>query len=362
MKNIIFTGGGSAGHVTVNIALIPKLAEQGWSSAYIGSSDGIERQLVSELRQVSYHPISTGKLRRYFSWQNLKDPFRVVKGIFQAYRIIRRQKPDVVFSKGGFVSVPVVMAAWMNRVPVIIHESDLTPGLANRLASPFASVICTTFPETAQAVGDKKCRFVGAVIRENLGQGSETQGRAFTGLPSNGKPVLLIMGGSLGARRINEAVRQSLPELTKTYQIIHLCGKGQLDQGVEYADYRQYEYVNEQLPDLLAMSDTIISRAGSNSIFEFLSLRKPMLLIPLTRQQSRGDQLLNAASFERSGYCKVLHEENLTASSLLTSIQDLTRNKQAYLSSMNQYDAKDALTAVYQIITETAKNKGERTD
>ncbi|REK76693.1 undecaprenyldiphospho-muramoylpentapeptide beta-N-acetylglucosaminyltransferase [Paenibacillus paeoniae] len=355
MKNIMFTGGGSAGHVTVNIALIPKLAESGWSTAYIGSNDGIERRLVAELPQVSYHSISTGKLRRYMSWQNMKDPFRVVKGIFQAYRIIKKDKPDVVFSKGGFVSVPVVMAAWMNRVPVIIHESDITPGLANRLASPFATVICTTFPETARAIGEKKSRYVGAVIRENLKQGNADHGRSFTGLPDNGKPVLLIMGGSLGARRINEAVRHALPELTKAYQIIHLCGKGQLEGTIRLPDYRQYEYVNEQLPDLLAMSSCIISRAGSNSIFEFLSLRKPMLLIPLTKQQSRGDQLLNAASFERSGYCKVLHEEKLNSESLIASVQDLSRNKQAYLRSMDQYDAQDALTAVYEIIMETAK-------
>ncbi|RJE86934.1 undecaprenyldiphospho-muramoylpentapeptide beta-N-acetylglucosaminyltransferase [Paenibacillus sp. 1011MAR3C5] len=356
MKNIIFTGGGSAGHVTVNIALIPKLAEKGWSAAYIGSSDGIERRLVSELPQVSYHPISTGKLRRYLSWQNVKDPFRVIKGIFQAYRILKQEKPNVVFSKGGFVSVPVVMAAWMNKVPVIIHESDITPGLANRLASPFATVICTTFPETARAIGEKKSRYVGAVIRESLKQGSAERGRSFTGLPDNGKPSLLVMGGSLGARRINEAVRQALPELAKAYQVIHLCGKGQLDQRIAYPDYRQYEYVNEQLPDILAMSNYVISRAGSNSIFEFLSLRKPMLLIPLTKQQSRGDQLLNAASFERSGYCKVLHEERLNSESLLASVQDISRNKQSYLRSMDRYEAQDALTAVYKIIIESAKD------
>ncbi|MFF2888279.1 undecaprenyldiphospho-muramoylpentapeptide beta-N-acetylglucosaminyltransferase [Paenibacillus sp. NPDC057967] len=355
MKNIVFTGGGSAGHVTVNIALIPKLAEKGWSTTYIGSSDGIERRLVSELPQVSYYPISTGKLRRYLSWQNVKDPFRVVKGIFQAYRIIKQEKPDVVFSKGGFVSVPVVMAAWMNKIPVIIHESDITPGLANRLASPFATVICTTFPETAQAIGEKKSRYVGAVIRESLKKGCAERGRSFTGLPDNGKPSLLIMGGSLGARRINEAVRQALPELTKAYQVIHICGKGQLDQKVVSSEYRQYEYVNEQLPDILAMSDFVISRAGSNSIFEFLYLRKPMLLIPLTKQQSRGDQLLNAASFERSGYCKVLLEEKLNSESLLASVQDISRNKQTYLRSMNRYDAQDALTTVYKIIIETAK-------
>lgn len=355
MKKIVFTGGGSAGHVTVNIALIPRFAEDGWSTGYIGSSDGIEKQLVADLPQVSYHPISTGKLRRYLDWQNVKDPFKVIKGIYQAYRIIKSEKPNVVFSKGGFVSVPVVMAAWMNKVPVIIHESDITPGLANKLASPFATVICTTFPETAQAISDKKSRYVGAVIRESLKQGNADRGRRFTGLTSMRKPTLLIMGGSLGARRINEAVRQSLSELTKAYQIVHLCGKGQLDPAITNPDYRQYEYVNEQLPDIMAMCDYVISRAGSNSIFEFLYLKKPMLLIPLTRQQSRGDQLLNAASFERSGYCKVLHEEKLTSESLLESIRELASHRETFIRSMNQYKANDALSTVYSIIAETAK-------
>ncbi|AWB43265.1 undecaprenyldiphospho-muramoylpentapeptide beta-N-acetylglucosaminyltransferase [Paenibacillus sp. CAA11] len=356
MKKIIFTGGGSAGHVTVNMALIPKFIHEGWSVDYIGSANGIERQLIHSKLGVTYHSISTGKLRRYLDWKNIKDPFKVVKGVIQAYKIINRQKPDIVFSKGGFVSVPVVIGAWLNKVPVIIHESDLTPGLANKIASKFSSVVCTTFPETAAAFSHNKCRYVGPVLREEMKKGSRERGRKFTGIVELNKPIVLVMGGSLGSRNINEAVRQSLPKLTKQFAVVHLCGKGNLDPTISYPEYRQYEYINEELPDLLAMCDLVISRAGSNSIFEFLSLKRPMLLIPLSKQQSRGDQILNAGSFEQHGYCKVLYEENLSPSSLTTSIEALAEDKDIYVKNMGSFKSKDALTDLYDLIIETSNN------
>ncbi|SMF84025.1 UDP-N-acetylglucosamine-N-acetylmuramylpentapeptide N-acetylglucosamine transferase [Paenibacillus uliginis N3/975] len=355
MKKIIFTGGGSAGHVTVNLALIPKFIEAGWSTGYIGSNNGIERELVTPISSVSYYSISTGKLRRYLDFQNIKDPFKVVRGVFQAYQIIKSQKPDIVFSKGGFVSVPVVIGAWLNKIPVIIHESDLTPGLANKLAIPFASVICTTFPETANSLGKNKCHYVGPVLREKLKQGNAERGRIFTRFTKRGKPTILIMGGSLGARRINQVVRDSLSKLTEHFQIVHLCGKGQLDSSLTNSDYRQYEYINEELPDILAMCDFVISRAGSNSIFEFLYFKKPMILIPLTKEQSRGDQLLNAASFERNGYCKVLYEEHLSTETLLEYIEEISQNKELFIRNMSQFESKDALSIVYNLIMNTAK-------
>ncbi|UNK16269.1 undecaprenyldiphospho-muramoylpentapeptide beta-N-acetylglucosaminyltransferase [Paenibacillus sp. N3/727] len=355
MKKIIFTGGGSAGHVTVNLALIPKFIEAGWSTGYIGSNNGIEREIVSSISNVSYYSISTGKLRRYLDFQNIKDPFKVVRGVFQAFQIIKSQKPDIVFSKGGFVSVPVVIGAWLNKIPVIIHESDLTPGLANKLAIPFASVICTTFPETANSLGKNKCHYVGPVLREKLKQGNAERGRIFTGFTKRGKPTILIMGGSLGARSINQVVRDSLSKLTEHFQIVHLCGKGQLDSSLTNSDYRQYEYINEELPDILAMCDFVISRAGSNSIFEFLYFKKPMILIPLTKEQSRGDQLLNAASFERNGYCKVLHEEHLSTETLLEYIDKISQNKEVFIRNMSQLEPKDALSIVYNLIIETAQ-------
>ncbi|MCR2806997.1 undecaprenyldiphospho-muramoylpentapeptide beta-N-acetylglucosaminyltransferase [Paenibacillus soyae] len=355
MKKILFTGGGSAGHVTVNIALIPRFAREGWTIDYIGSTNGIEKQLISSMPHVNYHSISTGKLRRYFDLQNVKDPFRVVRGVLQAYRIIKEQKPNIVFSKGGFVSVPVVMGAWLNKVPVIIHESDLTPGLANQIASRFSTRICTTFPETVNAFNNRKSRYVGPVVREAIFHGDAARGLAFTGFSKSAKPTILVMGGSLGAQKINRMVREALPELTKHFRIIHLCGKGQLDPTSTHPDYRQYEYVNEELPDLLALCDFVLSRAGSNAIFEFLALKKPMLLIPLTKQQSRGDQLLNAASFERSGYCKVLQEEKLTPQTLVSQLREVSWDKDEYIQNMSRFQQNDALALLHQLITETAK-------
>lgn len=354
MKKIMFTGGGSAGHVTVNMALIPHFVEAGWSVQYIGSESGIERQLISTIPEVNYFAIATGKLRRYMDIQNVKDPFKVVKGLYQAYRLIKKNKPNVVFSKGGFVSVPVVIGAWLNRVPVLIHESDLTPGLANRISIPFATGVCTTFPETGSMLKERKSRHVGAVIREEVKQGDADRGRAYCGFTKN-KPVILIMGGSLGSRKINQTVREALTRLTKQFQIVHLCGKKQVDISIVEPGYKQFEYVNEQLPDVLAMADVVVSRAGSNSIFEFLELKKPMLLIPLTKEQSRGDQILNAQSFEKSGYCKVLYEEKMTAGTLIKEIEQLYENRQDYIQQMNQNKDENALTSVFDWINEIAK-------
>ncbi len=349
----MFTGGGSAGHVTVNLALIPRFLAEGWQVDYIGSQDGIERRLIEAVPDVRYFAISTGKLRRYMDWQNVKDPFKVVKGIAQAYRIIRERKPDVVFSKGGFVSVPVVLGARLNRVPVVIHESDMTPGLANRIAIPFAAVVCTTFPETAGQLGSGKARYVGAVVREDLKLGRAERGRAFCRL-SAGKPVLLVMGGSLGSRSINEAVRSALPQLTRRFHIVHVCGRGQTVRELESPSYRQYEYVDRELPDVLAMADLVLSRAGSNAIFEFLSLRKPMLLVPLTKEQSRGDQILNARSFQASGYCEVLEETGLNGRTLEQSLARLYDNRRDYISRMTSGERRDALTDVFGLIRREA--------
>ncbi|MBW7458543.1 undecaprenyldiphospho-muramoylpentapeptide beta-N-acetylglucosaminyltransferase [Paenibacillus sepulcri] len=355
MKKILFTGGGSSGHVSVNLALIPRFLESGWSVEYMGSETGIEKQLVTPIQHVTYYAIKTGKLRRYFDLQNLKDPFKVVNGAYQAYRLIRKSKPDVLFSKGGFVSVPVVFAAWLNKVPVIIHESDITPGLANRLCMPFADRICTTFQETAGHLKSGKARYVGAVIREEIKRGNARRGRDFCGFRTN-KPVMLVMGGSLGSRAINQAVRESLTELAQTFNIVHLCGKGQLDPSLQIREYRQYEYINQELADVLAMSDVVVSRAGANSIFEFLAIRKPMLLIPLTRNQSRGDQLLNAQSFHQSGFSKVLYEEQLSAETLTAGVKELFNERRLFIDRMNDYPERDALADVFGFIKGIAKS------
>lgn len=354
-KKIILTGGGSAGHVTVNLALIPKLKEQGWEICYIGSHNGIERELVSQVEDVPYFPISTGKLRRYFDWNNFKDPFKVIKGTLEAYQIIKKEKPSIIFSKGGFVSVPVIIGAWLNGVPTIIHESDMTPGLANKIAMPFATKICVTFPETLNHVKEHKGVYVGAVVREELKKGNAEKGFAYCQF-EKGKPVLLVMGGSLGSKRINDALRANLQTLLSDFQIVHICGKGNVDsQFANEKGYKQFEYVHEELPHLMAMADIVLSRAGSNSIFEFLTLRKPMLLIPLSKGASRGDQILNARSFQKSGYAEVLLEEDLTNDSLREAIYQLYRDRENYINNMKKSEATDTLNKLLALIEEAQK-------
>ena len=353
-KRILFTGGGSAGHVTVNLALIPKLQAQGWDIQYMGSKQGIESQLIHNLPNVKYHGISTGKLRRYMALENFKDPFRVIQGVYEAYRLIRNMRPDIVFSKGGFVSVPVVLGAWLNKVPVIIHESDMTPGLANKIALPFANKICLTFPETLDHIRSAKAIHVGAVIRDEILQGNAERGRTRV-LFDKKLPVLLIMGGSLGARKINEAVRKNIHELTKTFQIVHICGKGQVDAAAEHPRYLQFEYIHEDLADVLAMTDIVITRAGSNSIFEFLALGKPMLLIPLPRASSRGDQILNAESFKRAGYGELLMEEDLTDASFLIKVMSLYDRREEIAGNMRAYKRNEAVNRVLELIGQFSK-------
>jgi UDP-N-acetylglucosamine--N-acetylmuramyl-(pentapeptide) pyrophosphoryl-undecaprenol N-acetylglucosamine transferase len=356
-KRILFTGGGSAGHVTVNVALIPQFLDMGWDVKYMGSVQGIESGLIQKFQEVEYLSISTGKLRRYLDWQNVKDPFRVVKGAFQAYKHIRKIKPDVVFSKGGFVSVPVILGAWLNRVPIVLHESDLTPGLANRISIPMASKICVTFPETKAHVKQSKAVHVGAVIRDELLLGSAVRGLNCCNF-TRSKPVIVFMGGSLGSRVLNESLRRNLLRLIETYQIVHICGKGQLNSTLStHREYRQFEYIHEQLPDILAMADMVVTRAGSNSIFEFLALRKPMLLIPLSKESSRGDQILNAESFRAAGYAEVLHEADITDELFIKSIHSVFEHRQAMIEKMQSIDNNNAVSQVVELIKAITKQR-----
>ena len=322
MKRIVLTGGGTAGHVTPNIALLPRLKELGYEIHYIGSYDGIERKLIEQYH-IPYYGIASGKLRRYFDWKNFSDPLKVIKGYSQARSILKKLKPDVLFSKGGFVSVPVVMAAKHRKIPAIIHESDITPGLANKLAIPHAYKVCCNFPETMKYLPAEKAVLTGSPIRKELLSGNRQNGLSFCHFQS-GKPVILIMGGSSGSQFINETVRSILPELLKTYQVIHLCGKGNLDASHNNTvGYTQLEYANKELSDLFAATDLVISRAGANAICELLALRKPNILIPLSANASRGDQILNANSFERQGYSMVIEEEALNPAVLLNAVQNL---------------------------------------
>ncbi|PYI54575.1 undecaprenyldiphospho-muramoylpentapeptide beta-N-acetylglucosaminyltransferase [Paenibacillus flagellatus] len=354
MKSIVFTGGGSAGHVTPNLALIARLKERGWTVDYIGSADGIEKSIIGETG-IPFHAISSGKLRRYFDLKNFKDPFKVLKGVYDAYRIIRKLKPDAVFSKGGFVSVPVVVAAWMNRIPVLIHESDMTPGLANKLSIPFATKVCVTFPETIRHLAGGKAEWTGLPIRDEVLRGNALKGLAVCDFHRQ-KPILFVMGGSLGSRAINEALRGGLDRLLEKFQIAHICGKGNLDPAFDgKRGYRQFEYVTGGLPDLLAMADVVVSRSGSTSIFEFLSLRKPMLLVPLSRNASRGDQILNAESFRSQGYGEVLEEERMTAGTLAEAVFRLYDERDRYVERMKSHSNQDSIARIVGLIERSAR-------
>ena len=349
MKRIILTGGGTAGHVTPNIALLPRLRELQYDIHYIGSYTGIEKELI-EKQQIPYHGISSGKLRRYFSLKNFTDPFRVLKGFSEANHLIKTLKPDVIFSKGGFVSVPVVIAGKRNHVPVIIHESDMTPGLANRISIPSAYRVCCNFPETLKALPEDKAVLTGSPIRQELMTGDPEKARAFCGFKDE-KPVILVVGGSLGATAVNQAVRAILPELLKDFQVIHLCGKGKLDTSLNNLEgYVQFEYIQDELRHLFALSDIVISRAGANAICELMALQKPNLLIPLSASASRGDQILNARSFERQGFSMVLEEEELTNETLLSAVHDLYDNREKYIDAMKHSSQQDSIDTIIDLI------------
>ena len=354
MKKIVLTGGGTAGHVTPNIALIPKLREHGYEISYIGSYEGMERKLIEDY-DIPYYGIATGKFRRYFDLKNFTDPFRVLKGVFEAKKYLKQISPDIIFSKGGFVAVPVVRAAKSLNIPVITHESDMTPGLANRLCLPAATVSCCNFPETMKTLPAEKAVLTGTPIREELKSGSREAGLAFTGF-SGEKPIIMVTGGSLGAVAVNNAVRDALPELLTRYDIVHLCGRGKLDERLVGTDgYIQYEYIKEELPDLFAMADLIISRAGANAICEIATLNKPNLLIPLPSKASRGDQILNAHSFESQGFSMVIDEENLTTKTLIDGVDELYADRQKYIDAMAASEQSDAVSVIIDLIEKNRK-------
>ncbi|WP_097025919.1 undecaprenyldiphospho-muramoylpentapeptide beta-N-acetylglucosaminyltransferase [Clostridium peptidivorans] len=355
-KKIILTGGGTAGHVTPNVALIPKLKMIGYEIQYIGSKDGIEKSII-EKEGIKYHSISSGKLRRYFDFKNFSDPFKVLKGVADAFNIMRKEKPDIVFSKGGFVAVPVVIGAYFNKIPVIAHESDITPGLANKISTPYLTKICVTFPESLKYIKGEKGVLTGTPIREELFKGSREKAIEICGFKDN-KPIILIIGGSLGSKFINDNVRNILNILLKKFNVIHICGNGNLDKSLEGKEgYRQYEYVKEELSHFLNSANIVISRAGANVIFELLALKKPNILIPLSKKSSRGDQILNAKSFEKSGYSIVLEEENTSKENLLDKINYLYENKDIYIENMKNSPVQDGIENIVSLIDKYCKKR-----
>ena len=354
MKKIVLTGGGTAGHVTPNIALVPKLKESGFEIKYIGTYNGMEKQLVEDAG-LDYIGISSGKLRRYFSWKNFSDPFRVLKGYFEAKKFMKKYKPDVVFSKGGFVTVPVVYAASKYKIPVIIHESDMTPGLANKICIPSATKVCCNFPETLEHLPKDKAVLTGSPIRKELFEGNKITALDMCGFSAN-KPVIMVTGGSLGAENVNKLVRKALPELFKDFQVAHLCGKGKVDESLNGTEgYAQFEYISDEMKDFFAMADLIISRAGANSICEIAALNKPNILIPLSARASRGDQILNAKSYKKQGFSEVIDEDTATAEDLVNTVNSVYENRSKYIDAMKKSAGTGGVDMIVDLINSLVK-------
>ena len=353
--SIVLTGGGTAGHVTPNLALLPALKEAGFDVTYIGSLDGIEKNLAEDAG-LDYYGIAVGKLRRYFDPKNFSDPFRVIKGFFQARKILKSVRPEVVFSKGGFVAVPVVRAAASLKIPCIIHESDITPGLANKLCIPVADIVCCNFPETFDLIPPKKAHLTGSPIRAELFKGDREAGKKFVGFTDD-KPVIMVIGGSQGSAAINGAIRDSLNDLLKDFNIVHLTGKDKTDNMLLTVEgYKQFEYITDELPDIFALADIVVSRSGANAIGELLALHKPNLLIPLPSASSRGDQIMNARSYEDQGFSMVLNEEDMTSKLLISKIRELYENKDKYIEAMSESKQRDAISAIMDLIMSVIKH------
>lgn len=347
-KKIVLTGGGTAGHVTPNIALLPALRNHGYEIFYLGSNTGIEKKLITDFN-IPYYGISAGKLRRYFDLKNLTDPFRVIKGYTEAKKYLQLIKPDVVFSKGGFVSVPIVRAAASLKIPCIIHESDMTPGLANKMCISVADVVCCNFPETVKLIKNGKAILTGSPIRDELKHGNPIAALDLCGFTAN-MPVIMVIGGSLGANSINETIRAALPKLLNDFQIIHICGKDKIDNSLlDKKGYRQFDYVKSELKDLLAIAGLVVSRAGANSICELLALKKPNLLIPLSAG-SRGDQIENAASFESQGFSLVINDSDLNESLLVDKIHELFFSRSNYIEAMDKSNQINSVQTIVDLI------------
>ena len=354
-KKLVLTGGGTAGHVTPNLALVPALRERGFEIEYVGSHEGIEKTLVAR-SGLPYHAVHTGKLRRYASWQNLIDPFLTLWGVVEAVLLMRRLRPRAVFSKGGFVAVPVVVGAWVNRIPVLVHESDLSPGLANRLSFPFARHVCMSFEETRERLANpRKAVFTGTPIRPELLQGDRARGIRDLGLASD-RSTLLVFGGSLGAKALNDAVRPLARAMPADLQVLHVCGKGNLDPTLNgVAGYRQFEYLDAGFADVLACADVVVSRAGANTLWELLALRKPAILVPLPAVASRGDQIENAKLFADRGWATVVEQRELSPERLLASVELMLRERARFVAALERAVRPDSVRVLVDLIESAAR-------
>ena len=343
MPKIFFTGGGTAGHVTPNIALIRELYSD-YEIGYVGESSSVEEKLISSI-SVPFFRIKSGKLRRYFSIKNIFDPFKVIVGFLQSIRLCIRERPDLVFSKGGYVAVPLVLAARVLKIPIIAHESDVTPGLANRLTFPFCSKICLTFPATGRQLSDNRVLVTGTPLRRALIDADAKKGLQLLNFENN-MPILLVFGGSKGARFLNELIFRLRDRLLESFNIVHITGEGNCSGETEMKGYIQREFLHQDFGDVLAAASVVVSRAGANSIYELLSLRKPHLLVPLPKEASRGDQLENARKFCELGYSRYIEESLLTDDNFIREIKNLLETKTSIEKRLANFKAPDSVSMI----------------
>ena len=351
MKHVLVTGGGSAGHVLPAIPVIEKCLKAGWKVSFIGSRSGLEETLLSGI-EISFFSISTGKFRRYFTLKNVVDLFSFCLGIVNSLIIMIRIKPDVIFSKGGFVSLPVVIAGWILRVPILAHESDSSPGLANRISLFFLKTYCTTFPTPSAMYKGLKYKLVntGSPIRHEILHGDAKLGRELLDFGDK-KPLLVATGGSLGAEFLNDKIRQGLETLTEDFNVLHVCGKGNLAQ-INKSGYIQKEYVSKNWGDFLAAADLVISRAGANALLELLSLKKVCVFVPLSRRVSRGDQVENARFVSNNKFGCVVQEEGLTVESFIKEIFETFSKRETYQQALNEFRPRDSSALIFKEIVD----------
>lgn len=348
-QQLVFTGGGTLGHVIPNLPLMRHYQDKGYEIHYIGSAKGAERAFIEELG-IAYHAIRTGKLRRYFDWQNFLDLFNVTIGILQCFFLLLRLRPKAIFSKGGYVALPPVVAAGILRYPVVIHESDRTPGLTTRLSKRFATKICVAFQNATAFFDEKKVYWTGLPVRDAVFTADPKAGQTFLGY-SGERPILLVFGGSLGAAFLNDFVREQVHQgRLDAYDVVNICGKGKLDPAMKAANYRQYEQLGEEFLPIMKAAHVVITRGGATSLFELLAMKKPPIVVPLSKQSSRGDQIHNAAYFTALGVAYTIEEEAVTWEAMKALLELVEAERQTLVERIEQLEFEQATQKVIAVI------------
>lgn len=347
MKKIVLTGGGTAGHIYPALAVAESL-DKDYEIHFIGGN-GMEKEIIEKEKDITFHGIRTVKLERKLTPKNLLIPIKLIKAIKDAKKVLNEIKPNVIFSKGGFVSVPTVIAGRKLGIPIVSHESDLSFGLANKIILKKCNVMCTTFKQTAK---HKKCVFTGQPIRKKVFQGSRAK-ILQQGKFDNCLPNLLVIGGSLGAKFINQKVWENLDALTQKFNVVHIAGK-QAQEMHTHKNYLQVSYA-DNIGDYYAFADFAISRAGSGVINELLALRIPSLLIPLSKACSRGDQIQNAKLFANLAIADILEEEDFDNNKFLIKLDNLIKNREKIKKNMNLTQNFNSSEKIVEILKKVEK-------